>query len=164
VFLPTTEPEENKTLKMEVGIEECLHIEFEYNKGKYHLKDCVIGKVYFFLVRIKIKYMELAVIRRETIGQGTTSTTENVTVGKFEVMDGCPSKGEVIPIRLYLAGYDLTPTFKNINNKFSVKYFLNLVLVDEEDRRYFKQQEITLWRKTLRPRSGDDEPVGKKEE
>jgi len=53
---------------MEVGIEECLHIEFEYNKGKYHLKDCVIGKVYFFLVRIKIKYMELAVIRRETIG------------------------------------------------------------------------------------------------
>jgi len=62
-------------------------------------------------------------------------------------MDGCPSKGEVIPIRLYLAGYDLTPTFKNINNKYSVKYFLNLVLVDEEDRRYFKQQEITLWRK-----------------
>jgi len=57
-------------------------------------------------------------------------------------MDGCPAKGEVIPIRLYLSGYDLTPTFKNINNKFSVKYFLNLVLVDEEDRRYFKQQEI----------------------
>jgi hypothetical protein len=23
---------------------------------------------------------------------------------------------------------------------------LNLVLVDEEDRRYFKQQEITIWR------------------
>ena len=54
-------------------------------------------------------------------------------------MDGCPMKGEVIPIRLYLAGYELTPTFKNISNKFSVKYFLNLVLIDEEDRRYFKQ-------------------------
>jgi len=132
---------------MEVGIEECLHIEFEYNKGKYHLKDCVVGKVYFFLVRIKLKYMELAVIRRETIGTGPTSVTENETVGKFEVMDGCPTKGEVIPIRLYLAGYDLTPTFKNINNKYSVKYFLNLVLVDEEDRRYFKQQEIQIWRK-----------------
>jgi hypothetical protein len=24
---------------------------------------------------------------------------------------------------------------------------LNLVLIDEEDRRYFKQQEITLYRK-----------------
>eukprot|EP00192_Tetraselmis_astigmatica_P016193 CAMPEP_0117668554 /NCGR_PEP_ID=MMETSP0804-20121206/11616_1 /TAXON_ID=1074897 /ORGANISM="Tetraselmis astigmatica, Strain CCMP880" /LENGTH=98 /DNA_ID=CAMNT_0005476463 /DNA_START=281 /DNA_END=576 /DNA_ORIENTATION=+ len=42
--------------------------------------------------------------------------------------------------------YDLTPTYKNINNKFSVRYFLNLVLVDEEDRRYFKQQEIQLCR------------------
>lgn len=36
---------------------------------------------------------------------------------------------------------------RDINKKFSVKYFLNLVLMDTEDRRYFKQQEITLWRK-----------------
>jgi vacuolar protein sorting-associated protein 26 len=36
--------------------------------------------------------------------------------------------------------YDLTPTMREINKKFSVRYYLNLVLVDEEDRRYFKQQ------------------------
>lgn len=54
--------------------------------------------------------------------------------------------GESIPIRLFLGPYELTPTHRNINNKFSVKYFLNLVLVDEEDRRYFKQQEITMYR------------------
>lgn len=53
-------------------------------------------------------------------------------------MDGCPHKEEVIPIRLYLSGVDLTPSHKNISNKFTVKHFLNLVLVDEEDRRYFK--------------------------
>ncbi|PIO31272.1 hypothetical protein AB205_0217620 [Aquarana catesbeiana] len=55
--------------------------------------------------------------------------------------------GESIPIRLFLAGYDPTPTMRDVNKKFSVRYFLNLVLVDEEDRRYFKQQEIILWRK-----------------
>ena len=38
---------------------------------------------------------------------------------------------------------------QNVNNKFSVKYYLNLVLIDEEDRRYFKQQEIQLWRREL---------------
>ena len=54
--------------------------------------------------------------------------------------------GESIPIRLFLSPYELTPTYRNINNKFSVKYYLNLVLVDEEDRRYFKQQEITVYR------------------
>ena len=36
---------------MEVGIEDCLHIEFEYDKSKYHLKDTVVGKIYFLLVR-----------------------------------------------------------------------------------------------------------------
>ena len=34
----------------------------------------------------------------------------------------------------------------------SLRYYLNLVLVDEEERRYFKQQEITLWRKGERIR------------
>lgn len=48
--------------------------------------------------------------------------------------------GESIPIRLFLAGYDLTPTMRDINKKFSVRYYLNLVLIDEEERRYFKQQ------------------------
>ena len=37
-------------LQMEVGIEDCLHIEFEYDKARYHLKDSVIGKIYFLLV------------------------------------------------------------------------------------------------------------------
>ncbi len=35
---------------MEVGIEDCLHIEFEYNKSRYHLRDTVVGKIYFLLV------------------------------------------------------------------------------------------------------------------
>lgn len=54
--------------------------------------------------------------------------------------------GESIPIRLFLAGYDLTPTMRDVNKKFSVRYFLNLVLVDEEDRRYFKQQVQCVWK------------------
>eukprot|EP00742_Colponemidia_sp_Colp-10_P001069 GILJ01001159.1.p1 GENE.GILJ01001159.1~~GILJ01001159.1.p1 ORF type:complete len:329 (+),score=46.38 GILJ01001159.1:112-987(+) len=143
------EPEINNSLKMEVGIEDCLHIEFEYNKAKYHLKDVVIGKVYFLLVRIKIKHMEVAIIKRETTGTGPNSSNESETLTKFEIMDGAPVRGECIPVRLFLGGFELTPTYKSINNRFSVKYYLNLVLVDEEDRRYFKQQEITLWRKKL---------------
>ncbi len=47
--------------------------------------------------------------------------------------------GESIPIRLFLGGYDVTPTMKDVQRKFSVRYFLNLVLIDEEERRYFKQ-------------------------
>lgn len=63
-------------------------------------------------------------------------------------MDGAPVRGESIPIRVFLAGYDLAPTMRDINKKFSVRYYLNLVLMDEEDRRYFKQQ-VRLWNTLL---------------
>ncbi|KAJ1956218.1 Vacuolar protein sorting-associated protein 26, partial [Dipsacomyces acuminosporus] len=140
-------PEINGSIRMEVGIEDCLHIEFEYNKSKYHLKDVIVGKIYFLLVRIKIKHMELSIIRRETTGAAPNQYNESETITKFEIMDGAPVRGETIPIRLFLGGFDLTPTYRDVNKKFSTRYYLNLVLIDEENRRYFKQQEITLYRK-----------------
>jgi len=150
-------PEHNSNIKMEVGIEDCLHIEFEYNKSKYHLKDVIIGKIYFLLVRLKIKSMNISLIKRETTGSGLDMYNENRTLSKFEIMDGAPVRGEAIPVRLFLGGFDLTPTYKDVHNKFSVSYILNLVLVDEDDRRYFKQREIFLWRKA------DKKPVQIKE-
>jgi len=139
-------PDSNNSIKMEVGIEDCLHIEFEYNKSKYHLKDVIVGKIYFLLVRIKIKHMELSIIRRETTGAVPNQYNESETITKFEIMDGAPVRGETIPIRLFLGGFELTPTFREVNKKFSTRYYLNLVLIDEENRRYFKQQEITIFR------------------
>uniref|UniRef100_A0A8C0D644 Uncharacterized protein n=1 Tax=Balaenoptera musculus TaxID=9771 RepID=A0A8C0D644_BALMU len=100
---------------------------------RYFLKDVTVGKIYFLLVRIKIQHMD--------------ATTETETIAKYEIMDGTPVKGESTPIRLFLAGSDPTPTMRDVNKKFSVRYFLILALVDEEDRTYFKQEEIILWRK-----------------
>ena len=135
------------TIKMEVGIEDCLHIEFEYGKDTYHLEDVVIGRINFMLVRIKLKHMELEIKRREVVGSGIDARLESTTVAKYEIMDGAPTKGESIPIRMYLSPYPLTPSYENVLGKFSVKYGLNLVLVDHEDRRYFKQHEIRLVRR-----------------
>jgi len=95
--------------------------------------------------------MEIVIIKRESTGAGSNAFHETENLAKYEIMDGAPVRGESIPIRLFLSPYQLSPTFKNVHNKFSVKYFLNLVLVDEEDRRYFKQQEIHLWRKVIKP-------------
>lgn len=108
---------------------------------------------------------------------------ESETITKFEIMDGAPIRGETIPIRLFLGGFELTPTFRDVNKKFSTRYYLNLVLIDEENRRYFKwvfrfvsrlhffpilysnyllrflvdnhrQQEITVYRQDIR-----DDPI-----
>lgn len=143
----TSEPSSNLPIRMEVGIEDALHIEFEYNKSKFHLDDVVIGKIYFLLVRIHIKRMEVEIRKRESAGSGANVYNETDTVMRFEVMDGPPTPGQTIPVRMFLnACKQLTPTYRSVNNKFSVKYYLNLVLVDRDDRRYFKQSEITIWR------------------
>ncbi|KAI5474357.1 hypothetical protein MNV49_003497 [Pseudohyphozyma bogoriensis] len=152
-------PDSNNSIKMEVGIEDCLHIEFEYNKSKYHLKDVIVGKIYFLLVRIKIKHMELSIIRRETTGAAPNQYNESETITKFEIMDGAPVRGETIPIRLFLGGFELTPTFRDVNKKFSTRYYLNLVLIDEENRRYFKQQEVTVYRQDTRNEIGPAPPA-----
>lgn len=106
-------PETNSPIKMDVGIEDCLHIEFEYSKSQYHLKDVIVGRIYFLLVRLKIKHMELSIIRRETTGAAPNQYNESETLVRFEVssrlvtsglirrltavfwqiMDGSPSRG-----------------------------------------------------------------------
>ena len=78
-------PETNSSIKMDVGIEDCLHIEFEYSKSKYHLKDVIVGRIYFLLVRLKIKHMELSIIRRETTGVAPNQYNESETLVRFEV-------------------------------------------------------------------------------
>jgi hypothetical protein len=48
----------------------------------------------------------------------------------FQVMDGCCAEGDTIDFRLPLRGACcryLTPTVKNIYNKFSVRFFIRIV-------------------------------------
>ncbi|KRY53691.1 Vacuolar protein sorting-associated protein 26B [Trichinella britovi] len=134
-------PEASDCIKMEVGIEDCLHIEFEYNRSKYHLKDVIVGKIYFLLVRIKIKLMEIAIIKQESIGTGANVYPENTAIAKYEIMDGAPVKGESIPIRLFLSGYKLTPTMRDVNKRFSY------LLMKKTGVTLSSRQEIILWRK-----------------
>jgi hypothetical protein len=54
----------------------------------------------------------------------------------------------------------LAPSVRPSTTQFSVRYFLNLVLVDDEDRRYFKQQEITLWRRSPDAPPAPEPPLG----
>ncbi|SCV02699.1 LAME_0H04302g1_1 [Lachancea meyersii CBS 8951] len=135
---------EGKPVKLDIGIENCLHIEFEYSKSQFSLKDVIVGRIYFLLTRLKVKHMELSVITRETCGLEPNQLSDSTSI-RYEIMDGSPVKGETIPIRLFLGGYDLTPS-SNFNH-FSIKNYLSLVIIDEDGRRYFKQSEIVLYRK-----------------
>ena len=143
-------------IKSQVGIRNCLLIEVEWARDRVHLKEIIFGKVTVLQVRVKIAKMKISLVRKERTGMGENSNVTNETVvakddafSQYEVMDGCPVQGEVVPVRLFLSHYDsLTPTYKNVHSLFSVRYYINVVLIDEQNRRYFKHEEIFLVRKT----------------
>ena len=133
----------NEPIRMDVGIENWLHLTFELDRTKYSTKDVITGRVTFKKVSMFLKSMLLQIIRREAVIGGEV---DNAILCRFEIMDGAPIKNEIVPIRFFLSPYELTPSYPNVNNKFSVKYIINLVLFDAKDKRYFKQHEIILYR------------------
>lgn len=146
VYHYTPVPTNQHVVTLDIGIENCLHIEFEYAKSHFSLTDTIVGRIFFLVVRLKLKTMEISLIRKETSGIGSNTVNESEVIVRYETMDGTPVRGEQIPIRMHLSGYDLVPTMKDINKKFSVRTYLSLVLIDESGRRYFKQSELFLYR------------------
>lgn len=64
--------------------------------------------------------MEVAILKKETTFHEASAYNESENLMRFEVMDGAPVKGEVIPIRMYLKNLDLTPTYPTVNSSFEV--------------------------------------------
>jgi vacuolar protein sorting-associated protein 26 len=61
---------ENEPIKLEVGIEDWLHLILDVHRNKFHLRDSLTGQVTFKKVSIRLKSMELQIIKKETIGAG----------------------------------------------------------------------------------------------
>lgn len=129
---------------LEVGLEEQLHIEFRSPKQRHSLTDWVEGDIEFLISNLALTGAELSLIRRECVGP---RITEQAILYRQQIIDGPAHKGDKIHFRFPLANItDLTPTFKQVEKAASVLYFLNLIIYDAEGRRFFKQQEIQLYR------------------
>lgn len=53
---------------MSIGVTVVIRLVLSLYLFRYHLRDIVVGKIYFLLVRIKIRHMEIAIIKKETSG------------------------------------------------------------------------------------------------
>ena len=65
VFNIASEPVLNPPTKLEVGIEGKLRLSFELDSTKFHLEDCIVGRVLFNIVKLKISLVEILLIKRE---------------------------------------------------------------------------------------------------
>ncbi len=117
-------------------------------KSKFSLEECIIGKVYFVNVNMRVRNIEINLMKVESIGHGSNKKGVTELINKFELVDGSPAAGELVPIRMFLNPESVSPTYKEINNTVSVRYYVKFVITNEDDQTFFKQQEITLWRKS----------------
>lgn len=134
----------NERIRLEVGIDDVLTLCIKlYNKNN-PVKGVINGEVMFKVMDVNLQTMELRIIKKEEIkGEKDASV---VTLEKFEIMDGVPQKNEVIPIRLDLKCINLTPTYENVHNKFSVTYMISLLLIDDKKNNYYKDREVKFFR------------------
>jgi vacuolar protein sorting-associated protein 26 len=138
----------NPGFEVQLKIADYLKVDLLMNKTNLHLNDCLIGKITMEEIKLKIKRIQVAILKREI-----TNPTPDITITKedilykAEVTDHCPKKGEIIPFKINLGSLDLSPTLQQSNSKLLLKHIMILSFVDEEDRSLFKPIELNLWRK-----------------
>eukprot|EP00761_Pharyngomonas_kirbyi_P009510 gb/GECH01009526.1/.p1 GENE.gb/GECH01009526.1/~~gb/GECH01009526.1/.p1 ORF type:complete len:315 (+),score=63.41 gb/GECH01009526.1/:1-945(+) len=151
-------PEKNRGVVMEVGVDRAVTMKIHWSKTKLACNEVINGKLEFKDVKAGIDKAVVSIIKKETVGSGFDERTESETLESFEVIDGSPIAQEIVPVRLYLPAIEewkLTQSYANVDNKFSVRYVLHLSLHEKHrpeqrhNRKYFKQQEIELYRPRL---------------
>ncbi len=101
-----------------------------------------IGFLYFSLYKIRIVSVLLDIIRKETFTFAELSDEYEETVKEFEVMDGSPVRGTLIPIRFYTGDLHLWPQPKD--KYYVIEYFLRVHAVDESNGSYIKMIPINF--------------------
>ena len=138
--------DKNNKVKVEIGVENLLHVCFELDRKNYHLKDVITGKISFKKINLELENMSLKIIKIESLF-GKEGEIE--PLGVYEIMDGSPSSTEdIIYFKMYLKGYNnLSETIKNeMNNNINVSYYISLEICDTDNRNFFKKIEINLFR------------------
>lgn len=129
---------------LEVGLEDQLHINFTSPKSRFSITENIEGELHFSLVHLKIKSADLSLVRREIV---SNQITDQEVLHRYQIIDGPPARYDTVPFRFPLKNLkDLTPSLREIEKIGSLLYFVNLIIYDVEGRRYFKQQEIQLYR------------------
>ena len=141
----------DEPITMNVGIKDLFSILIEFEHINYSIHGTLKGFVTFGKVKLLLTKMEVQLLKKETIfGDAASKKEKPKVVATFELIDGGPNKNETIPFRFFLEPYNLTPSYTDVSGNFSVRYYLNLIVKDQNNNKYFKQKEIFLYRLYLK--------------
>ncbi|ELP85346.1 vacuolar protein sorting-associated protein, putative [Entamoeba invadens IP1] len=144
VFIPSEITPVAPSINLEFCVERNIQCGLHLRKSVYcSYGDLVMGDLIMRNIKMMLSGIELHIIRKESWNNNTES--QITILKKFEIMDGIVIKGEKIPIRLPLKGVPLTSSYKNIGGVFSVDYFISVVIIDTDERRYFAETPIIVY-------------------
>lgn len=146
VLMFTPKPHQPTPVHNEVGIRNILHIEFVFPQNLFDCTGCVIGAVYFILVKLRIVHMQLNFYRIESYNSDDTVFKKKTLLKQYEIMDGPPVRGECIPIRLFLSNEDIWPFVPFKGCPLHVEHYIRAQLTDENGKGYFKRLKIDFQR------------------
>ena len=141
----------DEPISMRVGIKDLLSILIEFDHTNYGIHGTLKGFVSFGKINLLLTKMEVQILKKEVIfGVDAKKKAKPKILATFELIDGGPYKNETIPFRFFLEPYNLTPSYIDVAGNFSVRYYINLIIKDQKNNRYFKQKEIFLYRLFLK--------------
>lgn len=130
--------EKIKPMVAEIGIQGLLRIECVLHDPTFEVTSCLIGKVFFLEVKMRIVEMYLQIQREEEYNNGISGSKFTSIVAQYEIMDGMPVRGDSIAIRIYLPGIKLWPYSRRPHNTLQVYYRARFLLIDEDGKKYYK--------------------------
>lgn len=127
-----------------VAVADNIRIDLMINRSKFDLNDLICGGCHFLLVALKIKTFTISLIAQEMSEVSGKTKKNKMVCESWDITDGPPVKGEIIPFRLYLAPLNLSPSCANAEQGYSVAHFLHFSFVTLTGEKYFKSVQINL--------------------
>jgi hypothetical protein len=116
-------------------IDDLLHCDICLDHSDLDVGACVVGTLFFDLVRVRICQIVFSVERIETFDNGILSSRLKAIVIEWELLDGEPFHGDKIPFRIFLPGIKLWPgPTKKLHLR--VKYVVQFVAIGEDGQRF----------------------------
>jgi vacuolar protein sorting-associated protein 26 len=144
-------------LCVRVAVAENVRIDLMINRRKFEIGDVLCGAAHFLLVSLKIKSFTVSLMAQELIEVGGKTKKHKHYWGTWEVCDGAPVKGEIVPFRVFFAPLDLSPTCARPESGYTVTHFLHFLIVTTSNEKYFKSLQIKLYKCTALPFTFTDE-------
>lgn len=149
--LPKKEVEEQQTMSknVEIGIENYIRVDFFLANLHCSISDSINGYILFHMLNLPIRTAQLCLVQK-VIRLDTLAQISQWVLKAQQILDGAAVLSIKIPFRMSLLDCAVLGDFagggsiEEIGKLWAVKYFVQLVLIDTQERHYFKQHEVNL--------------------